>query len=507
MSVPPTEPPTPQPLRDHLTIFVNGQRHTIRGGDAFTPLTDWLRYDLHLTGTKVVCAEGDCGSCTILLGKARGDTIIYFTVCGCIQYLFQLDGMHVVTIEGLKYDGALNPVQEAFVACHGAQCGFCTPGFIVSMHSLLERGPADAGAVKRALTGNLCRCTGYEPIVTAAGRVDCAKMRSIEQLFPSATMIEVMGEAIHEAVLITHGERSFFKPVTIQQAVEFRAGNPGCAIIAGGTDLGVQMNKGIRRPTAILSTAALPDWDAITVDDAQLTVAGGASLSALELALDEAIPEFGQYMEWFGSPQIRNAGTLAGNLANASPIGDMLPPLFVLDAQIVLTGAAGARSININAFYSGYRKTVMRDDELITAIHIPRPAKDEIFKLYKVSKRKDLDISTFSAAVWMRLRDGVIIDSRIAYGGVGPTVLRLPNTESQLRGKPFDEKTFAEIADTVQAEITPISDVRGSSDYRYLLASNILRRMQVELVSHGVNGNGQQDKHEGHEEHREDRRR
>lgn len=475
-------------MRDHLVIFVNGKRHEVRGEAVFRPLTDWLRYDLRLTGTKVVCAEGDCGSCTILLGRPVRGEVAYRGVCGCIQYLLQLDGMHVVTIEGLKYDGQPNPVQDAFVACHGAQCGFCTPGFVVSLHELLQDREIRTPAIKRGLTGNLCRCTGYEPILTAAESVDRGRMRSVGQLFPSGPTYADLDRLRSDPVLVRAGDRSFYKPTSISQAVQFRAGNPGCATIAGGTDLGVQMNKGLRRPAAVLSTAGLPDWDSVHVEADCVTVAGGASLMSLESAAAAVLPEFAQYLEWFGSPQIRHAGTLAGNLANASPIGDTLPPLFVLDAEICLTGVGGERWVKINDFYAGYRATVMQPDELISSIRIPVPARDEVFKLYKLSKRKDLDISTFSAAVWMRLRAGMIIDCRIAYGGVGPVVVRLHKTEAALRGRPFELASFQAIADQIESDISPIGDVRGSRDYRNLLARNILQRMQVELSGAGENG-------------------
>ncbi|HRK30918.1 MAG TPA: FAD binding domain-containing protein [Tepidisphaeraceae bacterium] len=472
-------------LKDHLTIFVNGKRHMVRGLDAFRPLTDWLRYDLHLTGTKVVCAEGDCGSCTVMIGRGVDGRIAYAPVCGCIQYLLQLDGAHVVTIEGLKYAGGLNPVQQAFVECHGAQCGFCTPGFVVAVHSLLEPSSEaiDACAVKRSLTGNLCRCTGYEPILNAVEGVDRAAVQSVDALFPPETILEEMTAAAREGVLIAAGGRSFFKPVTIRQAVEFRAGNPGCAIIAGGTDLGVQMNKGMRTPMSILSTAALPDWQWLDVSNDAITFAGGVTLSVVQDVLREEIAECAEFLEWFGSPQIRNAGTLAGNLANASPIGDMLPPLMVLDAEIILTGATCERAVSINDFYTGYRQTVMRNDELITGVRVPRPAEGDVFRLYKVSKRKDLDISTFSAAVWMQMCGGQIIDCRLAYGGVGPTVVRLRKTEALLRGRPLDDETLDELQETVLSEITPISDVRGSDSYRNLLAVNVLRRLALEMAS------------------------
>lgn len=470
-------------MRDYIVFFVNGERHEVRGDDCWLPLTDFLRLRLRLTGTKVVCAEGDCGSCTIALGKpkqtATGSEIDYTTVCGCIQRLMQLDGAHVITVEGLSYEG--NPVQKAMIECNGAQCGYCTPGFVVTLHQLLQDGQKDDCHVRRKLTGNLCRCTGYDAILDAAKQTDLSAIKNANVLYPNAELAETLTAFAAEPVEIHTGSRSFFKPTSIAEIVTLRADHPAALLLAGGTDLGVIMNKRKIDPKILISTAALPDFDRVEVTPEHIAVGGGATHAAVQAVLEKEIPEYGDYLEWFGSPQIRQAGTLAGNLATGSPIGDSLPPLLALEASIELTGPAGARVVNLNDFYTGYRASVMKPDELITAVFIPRPAKDEIFKLYKISKRKDLDISTFSAAIWMRLKDEQIIDARLAYGGVGPVVIRLRMTESFLRGKPFSDQTFADAQPTVLSEITPIADVRGSADYRNLLGGNILRRFHAEI--------------------------
>jgi xanthine dehydrogenase small subunit len=472
-------------MRQHLNIFVNGQRHEIAGARALQTLTDFLRRELRLAGTKVVCAEGDCGSCTVLVGRPRGDgKIAYQTVCGCIQSLGQLDGTHVVTVEGLLHDGQLNSWQESMIRCHGAQCGYCTPGFVVQTYAMLQDGrPHDNDQIVRGLTGNLCRCTGYEPILRAAAETDVSRLRRIDELFPPATLAPQLEQAAAESVLIVDGERSFFKPITLEQAVEFRAGNPACAIVAGGTDLSVQINKRISRPDVVMSLLGVGELRVIAQRDGALEVGATATLTELQRAV-EPIPAFVDWLELFGSPMIRNAGTLAGNIANGSPIGDMLPPLFVLDATVELASAAGRRTVNVNDFYTGYRQTVMRPDELIAKVIVPLPRDGEVFKLYKVSKRKDLDISTFSAAIRMRLGDGDEIDEiRISFGGIGPTVVRLRKTEAALRGRVLDEAALADVEPIVQAEISTISDVRGSAEYRRLMARNVLRRFVTEVAA------------------------
>jgi xanthine dehydrogenase small subunit len=477
-------------MRDYVLLFINGQRIEARGKQVFASLSDFLRLELRQTGTKVVCAEGDCGSCTVLLGRLVDGSLRYESVCSCIQYLYQLDGTHIISIEGLTYDGELNPVQQSMVTCQGAQCGYCTPGFVVAMHELFEDGKSKSdAAVRRALTGNLCRCTGYEPILKAASQTDITKMRRITQLFPVQEIAAELSTAAKESVLVADTDKTFFKPTNISEAVKFRAERPDCTLITGGTDVGVQVNKGIRRISAVMNLHGI-NRRGVEIKGDHLFAGAGTTLTELFEACTKSFPEFAHLLDLFGSPLIRNAGTLAGNLANASPIGDTLPPLFVLNAEIESTGTAGSRWININAFYSGYRKTVMTPDELITAVRIPLPKPDVIVKFYKVSRRKDLDISSFTAAIWMRLNGKLIHEIRLAFGGVGPVVLRLPKTEQSLVNQLFTEAAMWQAGESAIAEITPITDVRGSSDYRNRLAANILARFYHDMTGPSSNGNG-----------------
>jgi xanthine dehydrogenase small subunit len=462
-------------MRDHVLLYVNGTRHEVAGDAVFRSLSDFLRYDLGLTGTKVVCAEGDCGSCSVLLGRAGGDRFDYRPVCSCIQFLFQLDCTHIVTVEGLRYDGELNPVQEAMVRCQGSQCGFCTPGIVVSMCAMFD-GSID-GDVRKALVGNLCRCTGYEPIIRAGLETAASSMRPLNELFPPSKLLADLQRHAREPVLARSGERSFFKPDTIESATRFKGDNPECTIVSGATDLGVQVNKGIRQLGSVLSLSALPDLRGIRQEDGMLVVGGGASIADLEHATRDAIPEYSRLLYWFGSPPIKAAATLGGNIANASPIGDSMPALFVLNADIELVGHTTTRRVNINDFYSGYRKTVMNADELISRVFIPIPPTDEIFKLYKVSRRKDLDISAFTAAIWMKVKADVIREARVAYGGVAPVILRLPKTEAHLIDSPMELATFEQAGRIARTEVKPITDVRGSMDYRLQLSENIMVKL------------------------------
>lgn len=481
-------------MRDYILLYINGKEHRIRGEQAFVPITDYLRYEQGACGTKVVCAEGDCGACTALIGRlgagsggsGAGDAdagLVYRAINSCIQFVYQLDCTHVITIEGLKLDAQLNAVQQSFVDCHGAQCGYCTPGFIVSLCGMYNRRcPVDMQTVKEELTGNLCRCTGYESIMKSALAIDEARLFNADRQYPPAEMIKAFKEHSSTPILIKAGERTFCNPVTIGAATKFKAEHPGTVIVSGGTDVSVNINKRGFTPTHVLSTSNLPDLTEIVVREGVLEVGARASLRELELFVTDLIPEFYKVLWVFGSPQIRCAGTIAGNIANASPIGDTLPFLFVADAEVEVTGTAGSRRIKINDLYVGYKTLTLKADELITKIFIPVPVKSDLLKIYKVSKREQLDISSFGAAIKLKRTNGKISDVRIAYGGIAATVVRMKKTEAFLEGKEFALSSFKEAGLVARSEITPLSDVRGSSDFRYQLAENILLKFFYETA-------------------------
>jgi xanthine dehydrogenase small subunit len=473
-------------MRRQLFLYINGKPHWIEGKDAFLPLSDYLRYQLQLTGTKVVCAEGDCGACTVLLGRLTGNELSYQAVNSCIQFMYQLDCTHIITIEGLKENGKLNPVQEAMVQCHGAQCGYCTPGIVVALCGQFMAKPDPEPVTERVmrdtLTGNLCRCTGYEPIIKAGCSVNAEAVTQLPQLYPSQDMQTEFAKHQTEPLLLEWENRTFFRPVSVEQAVQFKQKNTDAVWLSGGTDIGVICNKRNFEPASLISVSQIAGLDGIVQQDNQLVVGARATLSQLESASQELIPELSRMLFLFGAPQIKNAGTLAGNIANGSPIGDTLPFLFVVGAEIEATGIAGSRRININQFYKGYKSLALQPDELITRIFIPLPQPEETLKLYKVSRRRNLDISTFMAAFRMTVAQGRISAISIAYGGVGPTILRLPQTETFLTGKPLSEQVFITAGQHAVQEITPQSDVRGSQDFRKQLAKNILLKFYHEVM-------------------------
>jgi xanthine dehydrogenase small subunit len=463
-------------MRDTILVHINGKPHRVGGAQAFETLARFLRYDARATGTKIVCEEGDCGACTVLIGRRENGGLRYRPVNSCIQFLFQLDCAHVVTVEGLTNGGALTPLQDAMVRCHGAQCGYCTPGFIMAMAGLYECNEhPDAKDVKGALTGNLCRCTGYESIINAALEVQAQP--KIEQLYPSAPILDAIQAVEREPVRI----ENFYKPTTLDDAVAFK--NEKTVIAQGGTDFGVWCTKRNFVAETILSLDAIEGLGDIAIADGLLAVGGRVTIAQFESVVRDLVPALAPIMDRFGAPQIKNAGTLAGNIANASPIADTLPFLYVTNAKLELTGKNGPRMVGIADFYLGYKKLDLRPDEIITRILIPLPADGDTLRLYKVSKRSHLDISTFTAAMLMRRTDGRIDSMRLAYGGVAPVVLRLKKTEEFLAGKPIAKETFAEAGEIARGEIAPITDVRGAKETRLQLAENILTKFYYDVLS------------------------
>lgn len=469
-------------MRDYVGLLINGRETPIRGAEAFMTLASYLRNVARVTGTKIVCEEGDCGACTVLVGRVENGALHYEVVNSCILFVFQLDATHVVTVEGLAKTGQLNAVQQAMVEHQGAQCGYCTPGFVVAMTGLCEASLRLTDAdVRQGLTGNLCRCTGYEPIIKAALLSGAHSAPGLADLYPPDEITAKLASWDDE-VRVRDGDRELFLPLTPGSAVRFKSENPDSVIVQGATDFGVICNKRGLRPRALMSLARLSGLDMITRIDGILAVGARVSLTELEAYTKEALPELHGILALFGSPQIRNAGTLAGNIANGSPIADTLPFLFVTGASVELASVRGTRSVGINGLFLGYRKLDIRPDELIVSVLIPLPAPDETLRLYKVSKRRDLDISTFTAAIRMKVHDGRMSGVRIAYGGVAPVVMRLPETEEYLNTHDASEAVFRGAGAIARSEISPISDMRGSAAFRSQLAENILMKFYWEEI-------------------------
>ena len=400
----------------------------------------------------------------------------------CIRFVFQLDGQHIVTVEGLSsVTDQLNGVQQAMVDCHGSQCGFCTPGFVVAMTGMFqETDQLSVEEIRHGLTGNLCRCTGYSPIIEAASQVDVARNTKMAEIYPAAKLLEQFSADHDEDIAISFPANDdrhacqVFCPASLRAATKILKTYPEARIIAGATDLGVQFNKGHLQATTFLDLNRVGEMAGVVIRKHTIVAGARATWAEIEDITRHSVPQFQEIVSLFGSPQIRHVGTLGGNLINASPIADSIPFLFVCEAVLTMTSADGERTVNINDFYTDYKKFDLRPGELLTQIEIPLLAEIAALRLYKISRRRDLDISTFTAAIYLEIRDDVITSARVAYGAVGPVVLRMNDTESFLIGKPFSLETMQQAGEVVVGEITPLTDVRGSSDYRNDLARNVL---------------------------------
>jgi xanthine dehydrogenase small subunit len=477
--------------RDHLLVAVNGAVHEVRGADALLPLSTWLRERLRLIGTKIVCSEGDCGACTVVVGtpSADGSRLDYRSRDACIAFLYQLDRKHVITVDGLAPAGAalaeLHPAQRAMAARFGSQCGFCTPGFVMQLVELDDAArrcgrPASDLELRVGLSGNLCRCTGYVQILDAA-RDAVGHGPPLAALHDDAALLARFAAASPN-VRVEHEVGTIELPADWPAALAARSRAPAATVVAGATDVGVRVNKGTVRPASVIHLASeLPGFAALDVQDGVLHAGAGARWTELLAFARERAPELAAIVERFGAPQIRHVGTLGGNLVNASPIADSLPFLYVAGAVLRLDSARGSRRVPIAEFYLGYKQLDLAPDELLAAVEIPLPGPATHLRLLKASRRRDLDISTFTAALWLEERGGRVAEARLALGGVAPTVVRLPKAERSLRDATISLDAFRAAGEIAAAEIRPISDVRGHAEYRRLLARNALVRFAHEL--------------------------
>jgi xanthine dehydrogenase small subunit len=478
---------------DHVLIYLNGKRLQVSGAAVFSTLVDFLREGRGLVGTKVGCGEGDCGACTVLVGVPAGGALCYRTVTACIQALYQLDGTHIVTIEGLAPGDDLSFIQRAMIDHHGSQCGFCTPGIVVALAGVFESGArVDAAALRTGLAGNLCRCTGYLPILEAGLSVDPAQARKLCSVYPSRAMVDELAARAGKAIRIEAGGRIFFRPERLEDALAFRARHPGAIIVSGGTELGVERNKRGLEPAALLSLTGIGALAKIEHEEGSLSVGANVTWAALEAFSSGRLPEIHALTQRFGSPQIRHVATLVGNIAHGSPVADSLCFLLVAGAELQLESALGARRMGIEEFCRGPRGTVVAPDEIITKVVIPLPEHNELVKLYKISKRKEMDALTFRAGIRVAREGDLVGSAAIAFSGIGPVPRRLRQTEAFLAGRPFSESTFRAAGKRARAEIEPASDVRGSRAFRLDLAENILLKFY-----HEIEGAGRREAHVG----------
>lgn len=462
-------------MSDAIKFLLNGTPREVTGLSPTTTILQYLRETARLVGTKEGCAEGDCGACTVIVGTPDANgSVSYRAINACIVFLPTLDGRHLITVEHLK----MNAVQREMVACHASQCGFCTPGFVMSLTALMhdEAKVADE-KIQDAIAGNLCRCTGYRPILDAARAAAKAPGQLVTDLTTLSTICRDKMFS-YEA----QGQK-FFSPRTTSEFAETLARHPDATVLAGGTDVGLWVTKQHRKLDVIIYTGNIDEMKHIEKSAGGLIIGGAASYAqAFEslAAYDESLEEL---LRRLGSKQIRNLGTVGGNIANGSPIGDGMPPLIALNARIVLRSATDTRELPLEDFFIEYRKQDKKPGEFIEKIIVPDRAPNTLFKTYKVSKRFDQDISAVCAGFMLKMQGREIKDARIVYGGMAGTPKRAAKTESFLKGRLWNEEAAVAAGQMVAQDFTPLSDMRASSRYRAQVASNLLTRFWLETAS------------------------
>lgn len=502
-----------------IEFYLNGQQQKLNQVDPNLSILDWLRTKKRLTGTKEGCASGDCGACTVAIGtpdRAQSGQIRYDSVNSCIALVGSLHGKHLVTVEALTQEPA-HPVQTEMVECHGAQCGFCTPGIVMSLFALHTESAAsgsapDDQALLEALSGNLCRCTGYRPIVEA-GRRACVQTwepgasnavlnrgSALSGPVPTdssspapalsgpawlqdpemiAELLKLEGTA--GALADDQGYR-YDAPATLDELRDLRQQFPEARLIAGGTDLALEITQQLKDLTHLIGLSGIEELQDIREYEDGLYLGAGATYRAMFHTLEERWPHFGPMLERLGSRQIRNRGTVGGNIGNASPIGDMPPTLIALGAELELDSTEGTRRLPLESFFLGYKQTALKPNEFIRGVWIPAAKPDEQLLIYKVSKRIDDDISAVLGAFWIK-RDGEsITDCRLAYGGMAATPKRASNAEAQLKGQSWNAATVDAAIAALELDFEPMTDVRGSAAYRLQVAGNLLRRALLETT-------------------------
>ena len=481
------------PAVNTVRFVLDGEIVELGNVDPTRTVLQFLREDLQRTGTKEGCAEGDCGACTVALAEIDGDRIRVRAVNACIQFLPTLDGKELITVESLRSgDGELHPAQQALLDHHGSQCGFCTPGFVMSMFALFKNQAAPGRTdIDDALAGNLCRCTGYRPIIDAAMAMyglssddswlatpySADQPASAEERARLGLLKEVRRR---EPLAIEFGGRRYFAPVSLSDFADCFHQNPDAVILAGGTDIGLWVTKQHRDLATVIYAGGVPGLSAVSTGDEVLEIGAAVTLSDAVPSIVAEYPELQELFVRFASPPIRNAATLAGNVANGSPIGDSMPALMALDTELLLRAGASTRRMPLHEFYRGYQEIALQPGEFVQSVIIPRRDADCLLQSYKVSKRYDQDISAVCGAFCLRLDDAAVAEIRIAYGGLAAVPKRASNCEAALTGQPWNEQTVQTAMAALDRDFAPISDMRASAGYRRQICHNLLTRFWLD---------------------------
>ncbi len=501
--------------KTHSIRFIKrGQIVTLNNVPPSRTLLDVLREDLGSTATKEGCGEGDCGACTVVLSEAVGGQLIHKAVNSCIRLAHSVDGMAVWTAADIVGpDNKLHPVQEALVQCHASQCGFCTPGFVMSLFAMYQNHTCKGRAINRELaqaelSGNLCRCTGYRPIFDAAKMLDTLPLVKIDET-DLLSKLELLAPVLYGPEADLMPETGYLSPDSLKRLLELRSQNPAAQIVAGTTDVGLWITKQHRQFDQIIDVTRAVELKRVDDFADHIAIGAAVTLNDAFAALCRDRPELQDFAARFAGLPVRNSGTLGGNVANGSPIGDAMPLLIALGATVVLMSVRGSRELLLEQLYTGYRQNVMAADEILAWIRVPKPGRPlpvgdreqvglphplagegwgegipEFLRSYKISKRFDDDISAICLGINFHIDKGIVVKASIGVGGVAATPVRAINTEAACAHKPWSKATIDHAIGVLRAEFTPISDMRASSAYRTQVLGNLLERYWLE--SQGV---------------------
>jgi xanthine dehydrogenase small subunit len=478
-------------MHDTVRFILADQVEEIRNCDPCKTVLEFLREDRDLKGTKEGCAEGDCGACTVVIGELHDDDIRYRAVNSCIQFLATLDGKQLVTVEDLTKTGTqgkteLHAVQQAMLEQDGSQCGFCTPGFVMSLFAMFQNnrdtttGRAD---IELGLAGNLCRCTGYAPIVRAAEQALTAE-RSDHFNGRKQHIVDLLKSIQSTSTLHASSESGhFYTPRTLAGLCKLLEANPQAVLVAGATDVGLWVTKQHRRLETVIYLGAVEELKQIQDDGEYLSIGSTVTYTDAADDITTRYPAFLPLIQRIGGTQVRNAGTIGGNIANGSPIGDMPPGLVALGAKLVLQSTRGQRVCDLEDYFISYGKQDLHAGECLAQVRLPVPPENQLFATYKVSKRFEQDISAVCGAFAVQINDSTINNARVCFGGMAETPKRAKACEKALEGKPWNQETINQAMQAMLKDFTPLTDMRASASYRTRVAQNLLQRFFLEQTA------------------------
>lgn len=475
-------------MHDTVRFILAGQVEEVRHCEPTRTVLEFLREDKGLTGTKEGCSEGDCGACTVVIGELHGDDIRYRAFNSCIQFLPTLDGKQLLIVEDLARTGdhdatGLHAVQQAMVDQHGSQCGFCTPGFVMSLFAMYHDQPERdvvRSEIDLGLAGNLCRCTGYAPIVRAAEQALKARRKdhfTIDRKHNIALLKSIQPPG---TLKIDSKSGRFYAPHTLRELCNLLQEYPQAVMVAGATDVGLWVTKQMRRLDIIIYLGEVTELKQIHDDGSCLMIGAAVCYTDATAAIAARYPVFVPLIERLGATQVRNAGTIGGNIANGSPIGDMPPGLIAAGARLALRSAQGQRLIDLEDFFISYNKQDLRTGEFVEQILLPVPPVDQFFATYKVCKRIEQDISAVCGAFSLQIDNGMINNARVCFGGMAEIPKRAPACEQVLNGGRWNQTTINKAMQAMAEDFRPLSDMRASAQYRLRVAQNLLQRFYLE---------------------------